>query len=105
MVIVKVVQLAIIMPFISVVSNAEYVIIELQYLLNCVSSVKTIRKFVIGDLKSSEKRKENLEGHEILLILMFAMFRVWSVFVVVLRKLAYIHLNACRFFWYNAGVN
>ena len=49
MVIVKVVQLAIIMPFISVVSNAEYVIIELQYLLNYVSTVKTIRIFVIED--------------------------------------------------------
>ena len=85
MVIVKVVQLDFIMPFISVVSNAEYAIIELQYLLNYVSTVKTIRIFVIGDWKSSEKRKENLEGHEILLILMLAMFRVWSVCVVVLK--------------------
>ena len=49
MVIVKVVQLGFIMPFISVVSNAEYVIIELQYLLNYVSTVKTIGIFVIGD--------------------------------------------------------
>ena len=35
-VIVNVVQIAIIMPFISVVSNAEYVMTELQWLLKYV---------------------------------------------------------------------